>query len=59
MGENDGQLYIVTSLKHVMMLLKCTFFKGFIFTLYDRHRWHNGDVSSDFKVEILLNNAFM
>ena len=34
MGENEygksGYLSIFTSLKHLMMLLKCNFFQGFI-----------------------------
>ena len=51
LGENEyrvhgksGHLSFVTSLKHVIMLLKCNFFQGFILTPYQRtssiHVWH-------------------
>ena len=33
----SGYLSFFTSLRHLMMLLKCNFFQGFIFTPYQRH----------------------
>ena len=52
MGRNvygiSGHLQIFAFLKHLMVLLRCNFFQGFIFTPYQRHWSHVGTCSSDF-----------
>ena len=52
MGRNEqdksGHLSIFTSLKHLMVLLRCNFSQGFICTPYQRHWHHVRTCSSDY-----------
>ena len=57
----SGHLYIFTSLKHLMMLLKLTNFSGFHFYTIPQIHVFRASTAKQLRflqVEILLNNAF-
>ena len=54
----SGQLSFFTSLKHLMMLVKCTFFRtSFLHPIKDTDSMM-GHAAQIFKVETLSNNVF-
>ena len=55
--EKFGHLYIVTSLKYLIMLLKCNFCSFLHHITYTDSKY--GNAALIFKVELLLNNAFI